>query len=610
MVTAFLAACVLWGQGRGFDWAKTGADGPLDNFSMQATFTSNSEPFDGVVPGDPAVEVKGGQMHAKIRVTFYAKSSGRSETVWTSVCANACQGPPPAHGSHQDCDRLCDRPCQAVHHFEAMAHDGVSGWNLDGVKMPFYDRFFQAVDMFKSRGLDVSDEVDWLTSIRDDFLAEFNDRASKEQFVFDKPHIGQNPYQPCFWGEYTVMDQGEVVMAVIESVAVVQQKSKDGKAWEDVGEIPMGDPVEVPVSQSSRRIGATTKSYGVRCFCEGTSMLDPRVPALGFDMNWRHFPTAEPGTGYAALIDRCSFKNSKVEVTGVNMNWVEVGLTGDPMMRLHLPAGTLLVPDDAGVQVMVVTDGADISGVVTSAYAPTRVRVMCTQMAKKEPTAKTKFAIAAPADGTVSWLAGNVGKSRFRGPWDQAQMWMHTDASTYDECKKVMIPMSTQGRYLRSLDELFRSDVAFAKRKRLEDAVTLDMLADGNCGAKSLYRFLRVLWKRDSKAVVAKAAQLAKGWAAQDDPPGEQLGALAWFLGAEKSAEAHQAMYDVLAATPEKARRAAVQQGCLEAVSADLFSRDKATVLKAVSVLEAWAAPTYAKALDYGKRRVAKAVVR
>ena len=601
-----LAACVaLLGSQRGFDWAITGETGPLKDFSMTANFSSGSVPFEGAIPENADIKVpKGGRAHARIEVEFFVEQYGDGTEVWSNECGNVCQGPPPIHANHQSCDRFCDRPCESTHRFEGKAHEGFFGWGLDSIEKPFTEAFADASQMFKNRGLFVDNNMDWLTTIRDEYIGRANEKADKEVYVFEPKHIGRDPDVPCLAGRFSITSHKERVMAVIRKDLVFEEKR--GNEYVMVAEVPMGEDVIIPVSSASDGLAGDTKESGIRCLCEQqTSMIYDGLPGMGLGTATRSFPISNPTSGYATLVKNMSWRNVQLTAQGENMNNCQFSVSGDAMARVFLPTGTLLVPDDKRAQVMMLMEDYNSSLIAGTGGLMTDVRSACTEMAKDEPSAKTKFAVASPTDGNLNRLAEFTKNSRFRGPWDQVRIWIYTEGATYAEMEKKLVPMVSKSTYLMELDRVLAGGLPMAKRKKLTAGITLDMIQDFRCRVEGLTRALPVVWASGSKKVLDAVPAYAVGWLKESESLGpEMVATLTYFLGHKNLPEAKVTARKILMAVPQALRTRVTNGGGLESISAGVFSTNKTEVKATVEVLKAFAPTLYAKSIAFGESRI------
>jgi len=589
----------------GFDWTINGENGPLDKFNMTANFSSNGMPFEGPIPEDKDIKLSNrGRVFARINVEFYIEQYGQNVELWSNTCGNQCQGPPPTHKTHEECDRFCDAPCETTHKFEGLAHGGFSGWALDQVSQPFTEAFSEAATLFKKRGMPVDENMDWLTHMRDEYISRANDKATNEKFVFEPKHIGRTPYAPCLTGKFTVTSRNERVMANIMKDLVFQDVVNGEYAT--VYEMPMGEDVQIPVSQGSDAISGVTTETTIRCLCgsEETALMEDQ-PALQLGNNWRTIPISNPSAGFETIARNMKRGDTQISAFGESMNGCTFEISGDPMAQLYLPAGTLLVPNDRNAQVMMLMEDYNSSLVASLFPAPKLVRAACTEIGKDEPSPKTKFAIASANDGNLNRLADYTAKSRFRGPWDQARIWMYTDAATFSEIEKKLNPMVTKSTYLLELDRVLKGGISADKRKKLNANISLDMIADFRCGISGLTRALPILWSKDSKKLMESAPTFAANWMKESETPGpEMVISLVHFLGIKKQPEARAAARKVLASVPANLRSKIASLGGLEAISSGVFSKNKSEVKETVDLLKAFGGSNYNQTIEIGEGRL------
>lgn len=606
MLTSLVCLTLLTAQG-GFDWEISGADGPLNDFSMTANFSSRAVPFEGPVPENRDIKIAaGGQAFARINVEFRVEQYGQSYELWTNTCGNICQGPPPNHASHEECDRFCDRPCENGHKFETQAHEGYSGWGLESLQKPFVEEFAKAAELFQKRGLSVDSNLDWLAHIRDGFISRANEKADSEKFVYEPAHIARDPYLACVAGRFTVFGRNERVVANIMKDLVFQEKQ--GNEYVTVIEVPMGEDVVIPVSVGSTGVSMTIKESGVNCLCGGQSTsLNEDLPAIGIGTQWRSIPVTNPTKTYSGLLANMEWGNTKVNATGESMTHCNFEITGDRMSQVYLPAGTLLVPDDSSTQVMMVMEDYTSSPIFAGdGFLLNRVRTTCMQMEKDEPTSATKFAIAAPSDGNLRRLANFTAQSSFRGPWDQVRMWIYSDLATYDQIEKKLSPMVSKGTYLAELDRVLDGGMTLDKRKKLTSAITLDMIADDQCGVSGLNRALPVLWKGDSKKLIESAPSLAANWLKESPEQGAELVAqLAYFLGLKPQTTTRASARQILNLVPAEQRKKVVDHGGLDSISVGVFSADMSEVRSTVDLLKTYGSTRHRATLTLGESRLA-----
>jgi hypothetical protein len=162
---------------------------------------------------------------------------------------------------------------------------------------------------------------------------------------------------------------------------------------------------------------------------------------------------------------------------GTDMNQLffpNFGQTFKP--EVNFPAGTVWVPTDSAYQSM--TTGVDFglslafsdvfASVVGGKSQAKGMRVICMNMEKKEPAKGVKYFPYRPSDPVIPMLAKRMNASNFRGPWDQARLWIYTDRATIDQVNKKLVGGVSSAGYLMAL-----ADVGWAgglDEKMLKDA--------------------------------------------------------------------------------------------------------------------------------------------
>ncbi len=219
------------------------------------------------------------------------------------------------------------------------------------------------------------------------------------------------------------------------------------------------------------------------CFCTGqTGLLEPETASYCAG------PQSETGTG-------TGFVPAELGLLGlgvVGQSLTNVGLTAAQLptspFRLFVPAGCPLKSEDPKVQDMVTLVGQMLT--IPAKESPFRgpsmeesfdisvgkLRVACTQIAKKEPDETTRFKIGRIEDPALARLAEITNKSRFRGPHDQARIWIYTDQASLAEINKVMLPGVTPGRYASLLHEMHEQGRISMLQPRFRKCFTNDLL--------------------------------------------------------------------------------------------------------------------------------------
>lgn len=168
---------------------------------------------------------------------------------------------------------------------------------------------------------------------------------------------------------------------------------------------------------------------------------------------------------------------------GTDMNYLNVPELENPCnMDFDAPAGTMWVPSNGAYQSMVTgvnfnyrSLGFDLWATINPGFSGQQansMRVLCMNMEKKEPAAGVKYFPYRPKDPVTRRLAQDMNVARFRGPWDQARMWIYADRATIEELNKRLVQQIPASGYLMALadvdwaggmDERMRKDSQFVR---------------------------------------------------------------------------------------------------------------------------------------------------
>lgn len=149
---------------------------------------------------------------------------------------------------------------------------------------------------------------------------------------------------------------------------------------------------------------------------------------------------------------------------GTDMNRLNFGdwEGSDCEADLDFPPGTVWVPSNKGYQAMMtgvrfdyVTPGFDlVADVVGEGSQAPSMRVLCMNMNKKEPAAGIKYFPYVPKDPVIPMLAKRMDESSFRGPWDQARLWIYTDKASLDDLNKRLVQQLPISSYVMALADV------------------------------------------------------------------------------------------------------------------------------------------------------------
>lgn len=192
---------------------------------------------------------------------------------------------------------------------------------------------------------------------------------------------------------------------------------------------------------------------------------------------------------------------------------------------------------------------------------PMEGRVLCLNIAKRAPTKDDVFGIALPQNEELALIAKKGGAQLVQGPWDQARIWIVSDAATLAMVDERMNPPVGAPFYLRSMQEAAEwGSIDFANeryRRCLEPKLALAIEA----GPKALQWFAETMMRVDPKGFIAFIDGHIADFAAKCAPGRtsdhvERIVALASGLLASEDAGAHAAALALLEkGIPETARK-------------------------------------------------------
>jgi hypothetical protein len=232
---------------------------------------------------------------------------------------------------------------------------------------------------------------------------------------------------------------------------------------------------------------------------------------------------------------------------------------------INLQPGTTLDTDEDGIQDVVVIVLVRLQVPVEmqgpdggTSLAKARLRLACLDMNKKEPTPATKFRIIPSRDPIVARLAKVANNSLVQGPDDQARIWIYTDAASYEQVEKRLIPAPGPGAYIKLLHEAKRAGAPL-DASRYDGCFSPALLSAVDAPAKDMAWFASTLAQRDPSAAAqgAKAATAAWAQALTGDVKKETFATAAALVSALCSSgleEAQKAGLSLLKAAPESAR--------------------------------------------------------
>ncbi len=457
-------------------------------YGFGTSIESQPRPYDGPSVLNPDVRFQGSErLTLRVNFEFVPVPDGplSGKTIAETVCLNACQGPPPDHATHRECDRLCDRPCDRDHTIS------VANGPLEQDQMGINELGKSVRDLVKAsnnRGMPmVMDDFAVLDAIAVpfDFL-----RKNNQPVTWNPGHLNpEGVYQPCHQTTLRYKSLQYDVRATVEVRFMLFRGSAEAPEYAEYKNFVTRGPFTVGrvrgINPNPTGTGATI------CACEKTGDIGQwRDPILKVGDDYVVLPTdAHKNRNSVTALFRKH--DAQITVAGQNLNYGTLEATGSSEMEVNFPAGTFLqCLDDATQNGMIVdtvrTTFAFQANKNPFLAAPTRFRFACLNMNKKEPTPSTRFVPMPARDSRLVLLAQEIQESRFRGPWDQARVWLYTDEPTYAKLGGVLLPNVSKATYLQCLREV--ADYAPRRRNGSEwgTLITPDILFDANGDERAL----------------------------------------------------------------------------------------------------------------------------
>lgn len=123
-----------------------------------------------------------------------------------------------------------------------------------------------------------------------------------------------------------------------------------------------------------------------------------------------------------------------VDLHGIDLNNVRYRIRniGDAAVSGTVLPGQVLVPDNPADQRMLTVSRANFS-IPPGGVADLDVPAMCLEIGKHEPGPSTRFRAVPNTDPVLANLANITANTPLLGPWNQAMVWIHTDAASMEQ---------------------------------------------------------------------------------------------------------------------------------------------------------------------------------
>jgi hypothetical protein len=517
-------------------------------------------------------------------------------------CTNRCKGK--KHKKHAECDFSCDDKCPEKEHKATVQGE----YYPDLAAMREATR---AANQLAIKGGGTVSPNDWSHRVSR-ALAEFRNECKKKK-TFSMPHVDK----PCAgsWQLVGFKSKSFTVRGTMRKVGYRMSRGMRTPIDEVVGTheqkvaqgvIVQDDPLDQHAFEFCLCFDTTPPppEYWNSYLGNGFLSQDPRESQ---GLTWRMtnggviFYDAGGKPLFTAQVD--------VQVIGNDMNTVKLVLrnSSGQSVKVVLPPGTIFLPADPRYQIMcalTVMEALLESGETQTLYVNVgpppppqgegTLRWACMEMSKKEPDPSVKYRMQSGTSDAIANLAAITARSRFRGPHDQARIWIYTDKAPREEINKRMIPGVSPGMYTLLLrDVATKGGVDFSERA-WSPLVQPNLLEGLNLDDKSAYWLLDFLIANKEKDLAAfvngKAQALAQLVAKEGDDGAAFASWIATALFQSGSMDLQRAGAKLLTTIPEANRAALAKAGGLEGLRWLMAGDQEAACALALDVLEAYAA--------------------
>lgn len=404
------------------------------------------------------------------------------EVIALITCTAGCDAEP-NHGDHSACEPSCDSGCTRIHRIVAAGHMDT---DTDEKQQQFADSMrsldltadFYADTVGKGK-LPIAD----LREQNQNLVNQIAEHAEVQRTIVF-PHLGAGQRDPCWEAEGVANRRKWTLRCELKVIKNTRAEGGARVTREEVG----ARTVDVA---SFWFVSDTLASAGWALGCACAPFELPAKPSSTGEI-FIHEGTRVrrlfrlPEFGYKSSATNKEFIESQqtqqkakcfLKAKGVDLNTVGLEAKNDTgkEVTLQIVPGMVFVPRNPRTQVMIVGVGQ----VVLLKPGETRVitvRVLCAEKEKDEPDENDEFLLANPNDNAIATVCGFMNKSRFRGPWDQARVWIFSDQAPLSEINKRLIPGCSKGRYLNNLFDLARSgsiDMEAPATRKLMDPTLL-----------------------------------------------------------------------------------------------------------------------------------------
>ncbi|MBX3095756.1 MAG: hypothetical protein KF812_02730 [Fimbriimonadaceae bacterium] len=382
-------------------------------------------------------------------------------------CKNMCNGG--KHLTHAQCDQSCDTPCRTLHKTDAEGFYTGGSWDEEQAIKGMLQTFGVPQAEGYARGLPFQ-----LTEIA--------------LGGYDPSKVKVNIQVPCWNTKPCSTSKKAPEMAIYfceMKLTMVRLTPIEGRepvrtigpsvTYEPFMGVPTGDLITVSEFTSCR----------CQLFYKVSGLLPDNEDKTEVAMGTENGQT-RPLTGEE--LSECEFA-----ITHNDMNSANIVCTAAPdnLESILIPAGFELDCMSGGGQDTILADRAELQCPFDQNKSripppPTKVRTLCIEMKKPEPTPRMRYRLMPPSSLGFLGLAEMARDSRFRGPWDQTRMWIATDYATYDQIREVLLPPPAQREYVRELKNCVQKGALNPSNEQVMKLMRREFLLEGVLDAESV----------------------------------------------------------------------------------------------------------------------------
>lgn len=474
-------------------------------------------------------------------------------------CSNECQGK--KHKDHSQCDLSCDTKCTKLHEkFQAGEYiedeAGKARATADSGKL--------------ARGLGFPGGPDNWSSANSNALAQLRRDAAKKVKVSMK-----HTKDPCtsMLGFTGVKRTDIYVKGEFRKVGYYMSRGVKTPIDEPAGshEARVGTmyvPVPEPIGYTSN-VACRCKAVEEPPKDSGTVPKDK--PTIGRTPTYSGLGWRKPD-GTVVIPDE---QMIRIRAYGDGITYIILEIQNLTNERFFAEAepGTYAYPDSPMIQIMVIMVRQRFEVVplgTTTLMMPLdngepvqkleRLRVACTEIDKKPPSESTTFTFRQNQDDVVYRLGMKTNSSMIRGPWDQARLWIYTDAAPLDVINERLVPGISQGRYVDLLYDVEKTGKVDMSAARYRKCFDQGLLAAENASPEATAWLAQKLSEMDKRKTLEYIRKSGPEWASglSDATQTDRLrhyGAIAKGLIASPDEEIRAAGLGMLLAVPEPSRQ-------------------------------------------------------